>query len=114
MRNVHLRLECAYKAAFFAASLTALSGCADLKPMQAQIDDLRARLDQLQRETKAAATANTAAANASAASLQKAIRQMQLATQSNAKAVNALNDKIDQMFKRPLARQAVAEQQPLP
>jgi hypothetical protein len=103
-------LGCPYKAVLLGACLAGLPGCTDLKPMQAQIDDLQSRLDQLQKDTKTAATT----ANASAAATQKTFRQVQSATQSNAKAITALSDKIDQMFKRPLAKQAASEQQPRP
>ena len=98
------------KAALLAACFAALTGCADVKPMQSQIDDLKQSVDQLQKETKAATTAaNAASANTSVAAMQKAIRQAQSANQSNAKAIAALSDKIDQMFKRPLAKQTAAE-----
>jgi hypothetical protein len=103
-------LECPYKAALLGACLVGLSGCTDLQPMQARIDDLQLRLDQVQKDTIAAVTT----ANASAAATQKAIHQVQSATQSNAKAITALSDKIDQMFKRPPAKQAASEQPPPP
>ena len=98
------------KAALLAACLVALAGCVDLKPMQEQIDELRAKLDQLQRDTKAAeASARAASANTSVAAMQKAIHQAQSANQSNANAIAALSEKIDRMFKRPLAKEAAAE-----
>jgi type IV pilus biogenesis protein CpaD/CtpE len=103
-------LGCPHKAALLGACLAGLSGCTDLQPMQAQIDDLQLRLDEVQKDAKAAVTT----ANASAAATQKTIRQVQSATQSNAKAITALSDKIDQMFKRPLAKQAASEQPPPP
>jgi hypothetical protein len=91
-----------------------VAACTDLKPLQAQVDDLRLQLNQLQKETKASAAGVTSAANSSSAATQKAIRQLQLAEQSNEKAVTALNNKIDQMFKRPLAKQDSAAQSPSP
>lgn len=97
-----------------AACLCLLVGCTDLNPLQAQVDDLRLQLNQLQKDTKAAAAGATSAANSSLAATQKAIRQLQLAAQNNEKAVTALNNKIDQMFKRPLAKQGSAAQSPNP
>jgi hypothetical protein len=98
------------KAALLAACLAAVAGCADVKPMQDQIDELKAKLDQLQKDNKAAeASAKAASANASVAGMQKALRQAQAANQSNANAIAALSERIDQMFKRPLAKQAAAE-----
>lgn len=101
-----------YIGALLVVAEAALSGCVDLRPVQAQIDDLRLQVAQLQKETATAtATANAAAANASVNGVQKIIRQVQSATQNNAKAITALSDKIDQMFKRPLTKQAAAEKQ---
>ena len=40
------------KAALLAACLAAVAGCADVKPMQDQIDELKAKLDQLQKDNK--------------------------------------------------------------
>jgi molecular chaperone DnaK (HSP70) len=99
-----------FKAALVACNLAILAGCADQKPLQAQIDSLSQQLDQLQRDA-AVAAANTAADNASTTvELQKSVSQLQSATQSNAKAIAALNDKIDRMFKRPVTEPPPAEQ----
>jgi hypothetical protein len=100
--------------ALLAAGLCLLVGCTDLRPLQAQVDDLRLQLNQLQKDTKAAAAGAMSAVNSSSAATQKAIRQLQLAAQNNEKAVMALNNKIDQMFKRPLAKQESAAQSPNP
>jgi type IV pilus biogenesis protein CpaD/CtpE len=108
---MHVRLARTVKVALLAVSFAALSGCADMNPMQAQIDDLRLELDQLKKATETSTKmANTAAANASAAGVEEAIRDVQLATQDNAEAITALSDKLDRMFKRPLAKQAATEQ----
>jgi hypothetical protein len=87
MRNIHVRLACSLKAALLLTSLAALLGCADVGPMQAQIDELRLELDGLKANS-------------------------QSATQNNAKAIAALSDKLDRMFKRPLAKQAAGEEPP--
>jgi flagellar biosynthesis chaperone FliJ len=102
------------QAALLLASLFLIVGCTDLKPLQAQVDDLRLQLNQLQKETKAAAAGASSAASSSSAATQKAIRQLQLAAQNNEKAITALNNKIDQMFKRPLAKQEAAIPTPNP
>lgn len=95
------------KTAFLVACLAVLPACADQKSMQAQVDDLKFQLAQLQKETKAAATtANRATADSSVTAMQKTIRQVQAENQSNAKAIADLSEKIDRMFKRPLAKQA--------
>jgi hypothetical protein len=106
-----VRLAWSLKAALLTTGLAALSGCADTGPMQAQIDEIRLELEQLKQDTGTAnKMANKAAANGSTASVQKEIRQVQSATQDNAMAIAALSDKLDRMFKRPLAKQAAAEQ----
>ena len=106
-----MRLPCSLKAALLTTGLAALAGCADTRPIQAQIDEMRLELDQLKQDTETATKmANKAAANGSAAGVQKQIRQVQSDTQNNAIAINALSDKLDRMFKRPLAKQGAAEQ----
>jgi chromosome segregation ATPase len=101
------------KAVLLGTSLAVAPGCTDLKPLQDQIDDLTSRLDQLQRDTKAAARAANGA-TASATDTQKTISQLQSATQSNTEAITALSDKIDQMFKRPATNQSPAGAGPAP
>jgi hypothetical protein len=106
-----VRLACSLNAALLMTGLAALSGCADTSPMQAQIDEIRLELDQMKQDSETATKMTSkAAASGSAAGVQKEIRQVQSATQDNAMAIAALSDKLDRMFKRPLAKQAAAEQ----
>jgi len=85
------------------ALLLMTAGCTDLKPMQAQLADLQAQVKQLQtdlaKSSSAAAAANkTTAASAAAAS--GAAKQALSTAQSNSAALDELNAKIDQMFKK--------------
>ncbi len=65
------------------AVVVALAGCTDLKPLQAQVDDLKSQVSKLQSEVQGA---NSAAAQAAQA------------------AVDATNEKIDRMFKRSISK----------
>jgi hypothetical protein len=88
-----------------AASLMLLltAGCTDLKPMEARIDDLQQQVNKLQadlsKSASSAAMANKTTATSAAAASADA-KQALSAGEANAKAIDALNAKIDQMFKR--------------
>jgi outer membrane murein-binding lipoprotein Lpp len=89
------------KAAILTLLLTA--GCTDLKPLDARIEDLQSQVDKLHAEMAKsainAATANrTTATSASAASGDA--KQALSVGEANTKAIEALNSKIDQMFRK--------------
>lgn len=83
-----------------ASALMVLAGCADEDPMRAEIDDLKAQIGQLQTDVakNSREASNAAGAAAAVADAQKASDE---AAQENAKAITALSDRIDRMFKRP-------------
>ena len=105
-----MTLTTTLKASLAVACVVAFAGCTDLKPIQAQIDDLKSQVSKLQSDTAKAlndaAAANAAAANAqSAASGAQSTANQALATgQSNSMAIDALNEKIDRMFKKSLSK----------
>ena len=85
------------------ALLMVTAGCTDLKPMEARIEALQSQVNQLQIDvaksaSNAAAANKTTAASASAASGDA--KQALSIAESNTAAIEALNAKIDQMFKR--------------
>src|SRR5271163_722076 len=82
------------------ALLAGLTGCTDLTPLQARLDDLQARMDKLEMQSSKAAAATGAAQVASAKADQTATQAMRSANM-NANAIASLEDKIDRMFKRP-------------
>jgi hypothetical protein len=86
---------------FFILVVTA--GCTDLKPLEARIEDLQQQITKLQTDiaksaSNAAAANRTTAASASAASGDA--KQALSIGESNTAAIEKLNAKIDQMFKK--------------
>jgi hypothetical protein len=82
------------------ALLVGLTGCTDLAPLQARLDDLQSRMDRLEMESANAAAAAAAAQVASAQADQTATQAMD-AAKVNSSAIGSLEDKIDRMLKRP-------------
>jgi len=85
------------------ALLLMTAGCTDLKPMEARIADLEQRVNKLQADLAKSSSNATAASKATAASASAAsgaaTKALSIA-ESNTAAIDALNAKIDQMFKR--------------
>ncbi len=71
-----MTLNTTLKATAAAACVLAFAGCTDLKPIQAQVDDLKSQVSKLQSDTAKAssdaAAASSAAASASSAALRRA------------------------------------------
>jgi len=105
-----MTLTTTLKASVAAACILAFAGCTDLKPVQAQIDDLKSQVSKLQGDTSKAssdaAAANSAAASASSAAsgAQSTANQALSQSQSNSTAIEAINEKIDRMFKKSVSK----------
>jgi hypothetical protein len=88
--------------------LVLIAGCTDLKPLEARLDDLQNQVTALHAEI--AKSANNAAAankatNASASAAAADAKQALSVGEANAKAIDAVNAKIDQMFRKRPAEQ---------
>jgi hypothetical protein len=85
------------------AFLVMAAGCTDLKPLEARIEDLQEQVTKLQANLAQLASNATAANRSTAASAAAASGEAKQALstgQANTAAIEALNAKIDQMFKR--------------
>ena len=92
------------------AVVAALAGCTNLKPIQAQIDDLKAqagrnssdiaalKAEQTQQNTQIAAAASAASA------AQATANQALAAAQAAQAGVNDVNEKVDRMFQRSVSK----------
>jgi F0F1-type ATP synthase membrane subunit b/b' len=90
-----------------AACVIAFAGCTDLKPIQSQIDDLKAMVTKNQSDTAKAesdASAAAAKANSAASGAQSTANQALSTAQSNSTAIEAINEKIDRMFKKSVSK----------
>jgi peptidoglycan hydrolase CwlO-like protein len=90
-------------------AVAALVGCTDLKPLQAQVDDLKSQVGRLSSDLAAhkadRTDANAAAAAASAAAAAQSTANQALAAAQAAQAgVNDTNEKIDRMFQRSVSK----------
>jgi hypothetical protein len=105
-----MTLSTTLKASLAVACVVAFAGCTDLKPIQAQIDDLKAQVSKNtsddQRTASEAAAAQSAAASAQSAAsgAQSTANQALSTSQSNATAIEAINEKIDRMFKKSVSK----------
>jgi hypothetical protein len=108
--NIAMTLSTTLKASFAAACVIAFAGCTDLKPLQAQVDDLKSQVTKLQSDTAKASSdaagASSAAASASSAAsgAQSTANQALSTAQSNSTAIEAINEKIDRMFKKSVSK----------
>jgi outer membrane murein-binding lipoprotein Lpp len=89
---------------------TMAAGCTDLKPIQAQIDDLKSQVSKLSTD-QASLKSAVDSASRSAAAAQTAAQQAQskadsasAAAQANAQCCEATNEKIDRMFKKSVSK----------
>jgi len=88
----------------------ATTGCTDLKPIQAQIDDLKSQIakvssDQAGLKSAIAGAQSTAsAAQAAAAKAQSTADSAAAAGKANADCCTATNEKIDRMFKKSMSK----------
>ena len=100
----------AFKSCAAAACIIAFSGCTDLKPIQAQIDDLKAQVAKLQSDTAKAESDAQAAmsaaqgASSAAAAAQGTANQALSTAQQNSAAISSINEKIDRMFKKSVSK----------
>jgi outer membrane murein-binding lipoprotein Lpp len=92
------------------AVVIGLAGCTDIKPLQADIADLKSQVSKLQSDQQATkASADQAASAAQAASqaasgAQSTANQALAAAQAAQSAVDATNEKLDRMFKRSVSK----------
>jgi uncharacterized protein DUF3359 len=87
-----------------------VAGCTDLKPIQAQIDDVKAQVAKNASDVAAAKssadTANSAAQSAgqAASAAQSTANQALAAGHASQSCCDATNEKIDRMFKRSVSK----------
>jgi outer membrane murein-binding lipoprotein Lpp len=97
------------KAAVVAAAAL-LAGCQDLKPLQTDISDLSSQVARLRTDVQGVKASSDQAGNAAQAATQAAneaqskANQALAAAQSSQAAVDAVNEKIDRMFKHKLSK----------
>jgi hypothetical protein len=93
-----------------AAVVLGLVGCTDLKPLQAEVADLKSQVGKLQSDVQAAKQsadqANSAAQSAgqAASGAQSTANQALAASQASQSCCDATNEKIDRMFRRSVSK----------
>jgi outer membrane murein-binding lipoprotein Lpp len=86
------------------------TGCTDLKPVQAQLDDLKAQLSQISPKIASADSQAMAAASSSRSAASNAQQAQSTADKANTlaknnqQAIEAINEKIDRMFKKSVSK----------
>jgi hypothetical protein len=92
------------------AVVIGLVGCTDLKPLQAEVADLKSQVGKLQSDVasakQSADQANSAAQSASqaASGAQSTANQALAASQASQSCCDATNEKIDRMFRRSVSK----------
>jgi multidrug resistance efflux pump len=92
------------------AVVVGLVGCTDLKPLQAQVDNLKSQVGKLQTDVQSAKAsadqANSTAQSASqaASGAQSTANQALAASQASQSCCDATNEKIDRMFRRSVSK----------
>ncbi len=90
--------------------LVIAAGCTDLKPVQAQLDDLKSQLNQLSPKIASADSQAMAAANSARSAASNAQQAQSTADKANSiaknnqQAIEAINEKIDRMFKKSVSK----------
>ena len=105
-------MKCAsvVKVAAAVAAVAGVVGCTDLKPIQAQIDDLKAQVAKTSSDVAGAKSsadaANSAAQSAgqAASGAQSTANQALAAAHASQSCCDATNEKIDRMFKRSVSK----------
>ena len=93
-----------------AMSVAGPVGCADLTPLETDVKDLKAEVVTLQSQTQEVrhsadqATASSRSAADAASAAQKSANDALAMAQSSQGHVDALNEKLDRMFKRKLEK----------
>ena len=88
---------------FVCAFLVFAAGCTDLKPLEAQIEDLQNQVNKLQADVAKSASNAVAANKATAAAASAAssdAKQALSVGEANTAGIDKLNAKIDQMFRK--------------
>jgi hypothetical protein len=95
-----MTLTTTLKASLAVACVVAFAGCTDLKPIigKLQSDTAKASSDA------AAANSAAAAAQSAASGAQSTANQALSTAQSNSTAIEAINEKIDRMFKKSVSK----------
>ena len=105
-----MTLTTTLKASLAVACVVAFAGCTDLKPIQAQIDELKSEItkntsdDQKTASAAAAALSAAASAQSAASGAQSTANQALSTSQSNSTAIEAIIEKIDRMFKKSVSK----------
>jgi outer membrane murein-binding lipoprotein Lpp len=104
-----------YRASILMAGAAAVyvafaSGCTDLKPIRAQLEDLKSQVSRLNVETARMTRDDTAAASAARSAALAAQHAQSTADTANGtatknqQAIEAINEKIDRMFRRSISK----------